>query len=392
MLVVGGGVCGVVASEALARLSGRAGAELEVTLVEPTGYHYMPAYFLDLAFGEAGPEDVRAPLDGFAERHGVRLVRGRVAKLDPAERTVVLESGERLSYDYLVVCAGTRHGWEEYPGLRTAHTVHEYEAALRLREALAGFHGGRVVVLVPEFPFRCPGVVFELAGKVLVLAERRGVLDRTRVTIVHRLPRDQAMGRFGDVAAAVMKALEAYGDRLEMVFGARVSEVDARSRKVVLEDGDRIGYDLLVSTPPPRPPRPFDEAGLAWSRDPRFLETLPPRFRSRRWDDVYVPTDSAMPSAGLVFAGVPVHLAAQAAAESIVGDAAGYPVSEPAFPRSLLFMLDVGVTGALVAFDVWRQGEGFRVRPYVALTSPLVRLLKRSYYHSWVERVRAGGG
>ncbi len=389
IVIIGSGVCGLVAATRLAEKlrNSRLRERASITVVSADKYHYMPAFFLDLAFGEAGPEDVRAEAKPVLEKHGVEFVHDRVVGVDLGDRRVRLAGGGELDYDYLVVCAGTRYAWEAYPGLESAHNLHTYEGALELRRVLAGFKGGNIVIAVPEFPFRCPGVVFELAAKLLVLARRRGVESKTRIMILHGLPLDRAMGRFRDVAVTVMEVLNQLG-HADFAFGVKIERVEPKE-KVVIASGEKVPYDLLIAMPPPRPPKPFDETDLVWKEDPRFLETSFPLFKHPKWDDVYIPTDGAMPSIHMVFAGIPVHYAAITVADSIYAEIAGEPVSEPPFPENLTFLLDLGVTGALVAFDVKSEHGGkASTKPYVAFTSPILRIVKRSFYASWITRLK----
>jgi sulfide:quinone oxidoreductase len=147
-------------------------------------------------------------------------------------------------------------------------------------------------------------------------------------------------------------------------------------------------YDLLIAAPPARPPKPLEGTPLVWSKDPRFLETTFPTFRSRSYDDVFVPTDSAMPSVNLPFAGVPVHYAAVAAADTVLAELKG--ASGPIlFPDSMTIVLDFGKTGVAVVFDVEPAPGGVaKTKPYIAATHPMIKLLKYSFYKGWIRAVK----
>ena len=387
VLVLGGGVCGVVFSK---RLREKLGDKAEIVMVSRDEYHYMPAFFPDVAFGEAEPEETRAPLRPIAERLGVKLLVDTVTKVDLERQTVFLEKGEAQGYDYLAVCMGTRYGWDDYPGLRTAHHNYTLEGALELRKALAGFRGGEIALVVPEFPYRCPGYAFEMAAKLLVLARRKGVLDKTLVRIFMPIPLERALQRFFDVARTAMELHGLLG-RVEYYFGAKLDRVEPEERKVYFKTGESFKYDLLIATPPPRPPKPLDDTPLVWSEDRRFLETSFPTFRSPKYDNVFVPTDGAMPSIHMVFAGIPTHYAAVAAADTIASEVSGIPAGEPAFPDSITFYLDYGATGAIVAFDVKpAPGGKASTKPYTALTHPLIKLVKKSFYRAWISSLKTG--
>ena len=387
VLYLGGGPCTLVALRRVAEEARRSGVNVEQTIVTNSEWHYFPAFFPDVALGEAEPEDVRAPVHNIAEAYGARLVLDTVVKVDPADRVVETRSGERLSYDYLFVCLGTRYAWEAYPGLAEA-AYHNYtlEGALELRRALAGFKGGDIVVLVPEFPHRCPGYPFEVLGRLVYYARRRGI--EARVKLVHSVPMNVALERLFDLAVTWHRIHAEIGG-IEYVMGKQVERVDPDRRVVVFRDGEEMSYDLLIAAPPTRPPEPLEDTELVWKKDPRFLETTFPTFRSRKYDDVFIPTDSAMPSVNLPFAGVPVHYAAVAAADTLMSELRGVSGSNP-FPDSLLIVLDFGKTGVAVVFDV-KPGPGgvAEAKPYIALTHPMIKLLKFSFYKGWIDAVKS---
>ena len=386
ILYLGGGACTLVALRRITEEAKKAGIELEQTIVTNSEWHYFPAFFPDVALGEAEPDDVRAPVRNIAEAYRARLILDTVTRVDPANRVVETAKGEKLGYDYLFVCLGTRYAWEAYPGLREA-AVHNYtlEAALEMRKALASFRGGDIVVVVPEFPHRCPGYPFEVLGRLVYHARRRGV--KARVRLVHAVPMEAALEHLFDLAVTWHRLHTEIGD-IEYVMGKQLDHVDPSSKTLYFKDGDTMRYDLLVAAPPARPPKPLEGTDLVWGKDQRFLETTFPTFRSRKYDDVFIPTDGAMPSVNLPFAGVPVHYAAVAAADTVLADLKG--ASGPIlFPDSMTIVLDFGKTGVAVVFDVEPAAGGVaKAKPYIAFTHPMIKLLKYSFYKGWIRAVR----
>jgi sulfide:quinone oxidoreductase len=377
ILYLGGGACTLVALRRIAAEAKKAGIEVEHTIVTNNPWHYFPAFFPDVALGEAEPDDVKAPVRNIAEAYGARLVLDTVTKVDPANRLVVTEKGERLSYDYLFVCLGTRYGWEDYPGL--------LEAAVEMRKALAGFKGGDIVVLVPEFPHRCPGYPFEVLGRLVYHARRRGI--KARVRLVHSVPLQAALEHLFDLAVSWHQIHDEIYD-IEYMMGRQLDRVDPVSKTIYFKDGESMKYDLLIAAPPPRVPKPLEGTELVWKQDPRFIETTFPTFRSRSYDDVFIPTDGAMPSVNLPFAGVPVHYAAVAAADTVLAELKG--ASGPIlFPDSMTIVLDFGKTGVAVVFDVKPAPGGVaKTKPYVAFTHPMIKLLKYSFYKGWIKSIQ----
>ena len=102
VVVIGGGAGGATCARYLAKDSGGA---LAVTLVEQQ-QHYTTCFYSNLYL--AGWRDLKSLIFGYGglQSAGVKLVPTRAAAVDPAAKTVRLETGESLAYDKLVVAPG----------------------------------------------------------------------------------------------------------------------------------------------------------------------------------------------------------------------------------------------------------------------------------------------
>ncbi len=146
IVVVGGGPAGVAAAIEAKRKDPTA----RVTLItdEACEPYEKPPLSKAVLLGKARPE--HAPIagrDGIAS-HGVTVKPGaRCTAIDRAARAVVLEAGERLAYDALVLATGSllRELPLLPPGRRGAHYLRTHEQALALQAELA--RGRRLVVI-----------------------------------------------------------------------------------------------------------------------------------------------------------------------------------------------------------------------------------------------------
>src|ERR1041384_3675972 len=152
VVVLGGGVGGTLAANLLDK---ELGAEVEVTVVDPTGMHLYQPGLLYVALGEANgrwlSRDERTLL-----RTGVNLVVERAIRIHPEAGTVQLARGGSLDWDYLVLATGARLVPEEIPGLiEGSSDFYSLEGAERLREELRRFDSGRIKVGIAGIPYRC---------------------------------------------------------------------------------------------------------------------------------------------------------------------------------------------------------------------------------------------
>ena len=133
VLVAGGGVAGL---ETLLAMRHLAGDRIEPTLLTPEEeFVYRPMAVAEpFARGHAQ----RHRLDAIAQDLGARLVRGSLATVDDRSRTAVTSTGERLSYDALVVAIGAR----SEPALAARLDVDARERRRDLWRPAARYRGG----------------------------------------------------------------------------------------------------------------------------------------------------------------------------------------------------------------------------------------------------------
>ncbi|HYY82099.1 MAG TPA: FAD/NAD(P)-binding oxidoreductase [Actinomycetes bacterium] len=275
VVVLGGGVGGTLAANLLSRQLGR---DVHVTVVDPTGMHLYQPGFLYAALGKANgrwlARDERTLL-----RPQVDLAVEVATLVDPGRGLVRLAHGGSLPFDHLVVATGARLVPEEVPGLaQGAHEFYSLEGALRLREALRGFRGGRVLVGVAGIPYKCPPAPVEFTLMLDGYLRRRGVRARSQVTLLSPLNRAFTIE---SASRLVQPLMERRGIGLETFFN--VESVDPSAGTVSSLEGDKAEYDLLVLVPPHRGQRVVEASGLGdaggWA--PTDRETLAHRDHER---------------------------------------------------------------------------------------------------------------
>jgi sulfide:quinone oxidoreductase len=188
------------------------------------------------------------------------------------------------------------------------------ESALRLRDSLAGFRGGRVVVGVPLGPYRCPPAPYEAQWMLDGYFREKGIRERVQIEYFTRElePTGEAH------EPAVWMDAESKRRGIKQNYEFVVRSIDGEKKVVQGLYNYKIPYDLLVMVPPHRPAQVLLDSGLADTEsgirvDYDTLQT--------KWDNVYAIGDCAdMPASK---AGGVAHQEADVLAHNLVVEITG---------------------------------------------------------------------
>ncbi|GAA4723180.1 NAD(P)/FAD-dependent oxidoreductase [Brevibacillus fulvus] len=109
--------------------------EAELTLVNKHDYHFITTWLHEPAAGTAPIEHARVDLDTILDKTKVNFVKGTVKSIQREAKTVTLESGETLSYDYLVIGLGSEPETFGIEGLREhAFSIRSLNSVRQIRE------------------------------------------------------------------------------------------------------------------------------------------------------------------------------------------------------------------------------------------------------------------
>jgi sulfide:quinone oxidoreductase len=254
-LILGAGFGGIVTAQALRKALPR---DDRVVLVDRAERHVFAPSLLWLLVGQRSAEQISRPLPALA-RSGIELVRGEIARIDPAARRVEVD-GRTLTGDALVVALGAEYDLTAVPGLAEAgHCLYTLEGATAARDTLRAFSGGRIVVLTAVPQYKCPAAPYEAALLVDAELRRRGVRDRTDLAFYAAEP-GPMMVAGPAVSAGVRGMIEARGIAYHAEH--QIASVDPAARRIAFANGQTAAFDLLLYVPPHRAPAAVRAAGL----------------------------------------------------------------------------------------------------------------------------------
>lgn len=255
VLVLGAGFGGL---ELSSRLAQELGDRVEVTLIDRSDAFVFGYAKLDVMFGKRTLDAVRMPYRDLAVP-GVRFRRETITAIDPAARRVTTDGGTYTG-DVLVVALGADYDVAATPGLAThGHEFYSVAGAAALRDVLAAFPGGNVVVGVCGPSFKCPPAPSECSILVEELLREKGVRDRSTVTLVS--PFGVPVPPSPELSAEILRRFDARG----IVYRRdhRVTAIDEATGAAVLDDGTQLPCDLFLGVPVHRVPAVVAASGLA---------------------------------------------------------------------------------------------------------------------------------
>jgi sulfide:quinone oxidoreductase len=310
IVILGGGCGGVVAATRLGR---KLGADHDVILIDRRSEHiFMPA-FLFIMLGERRPQDISRNL-GLLQRRNIKVIQSEILGIDPTRQEVAL-GNQRINYDYLIVALGLQTRPDLVPGFAEA-SIHpwEMESAVRLRDRLATFDGGRVVVGVPLGPYRCPPAPYEAQWILDGYFRQRGLRDRVEIEYFTRDP--EPTGEAHD--PLVWMDGESRRRNIKQNYDFVVRSINTETKEVEALYNYKLSYDLLVMVPPHRPAQVLLDSGLADTENGIRVDydTL-----KTKWDNVYAIGDCAdMPASK---AGGVAHQEADVLAHNLIVEITG---------------------------------------------------------------------
>ena len=285
IVIIGGGSGGTITANLLARnlLRQLISGEVLITMLTNTPNHTYQPGFLYVVFDKMRPEEiVRKQQDLLDPR--VSLFVDAAVKIDRERNVVFTESGRDFPYDYLVVATGSRIVPELIPGLKEGgHWFYDLEGAIKLRDSLNSFDGGRVVITT-GVPHKCPVASLELTFMLHAYFKQRDMLNKVEIFFTYPINRLTSLEA---VSQWAVPEFEKRGIKSEVFFN--MEEVDPDKKILKSMEGSEANYDLLIAIPPHKGAQVIAESGMG--RD-GWIATNKKTLNNEGYNNVYVVGDT----------------------------------------------------------------------------------------------------
>ena len=115
ILIIGAGAAGITVAASLMRHSD--GKPFDIAIIDPSVNHYYQPAFTLVGGGCYSLEQTRRSTSNLIPQ-GVKWIKQAATNIDPDNNVVEIDNGDKVTYDYLVVCPGLVLDWDGIEGLK----------------------------------------------------------------------------------------------------------------------------------------------------------------------------------------------------------------------------------------------------------------------------------
>lgn len=245
VVIIGGGFGGLYTAKSLRN------APVKVTLIDKRNFHLFQPLLYQVATGSLSPADIASPLRVvLSKQKNAQVLLDRVVDIDTDAKRVIVQDGEDINYDMLVIATGGSHHYfgndqwqDDAPGLKTVEDALEmrrriftaFEAAEKetdpeKRRSLLTF----IVVGGGPTGVELAGAIAEIAHKTVVEDFRDADTTQARILLFEGM--DRILPPYPEkLSIEARKSLEKLG--VEIKTKTLVTEISDRT--VTFREGDK---------------------------------------------------------------------------------------------------------------------------------------------------------
>ena len=251
ILVLGAGTGGVITAK---NLSSKVGSKARIILFEKEENNVFSPSLLWLMVGKRRPEKIfrkTRKITGI----GITVIVGNIESVDPQEISVKI-NGLEYKGDYMVISLGAEyeneHNLDKY-----GHNFYTLDGATHFNNELQNFKGGKIALVIPSLPFKCPAAPYEAAMLVESYIRKKKLRSKTEISLYTPEPGPMAVAG-KELSGAVRQMVEMKG--INYFPDQQLTSVTEKT--ITFSDGKTTQYDLLAFTPKHQCPVVIKESAL----------------------------------------------------------------------------------------------------------------------------------
>jgi len=190
---------------------------------------------------------------------GVNFRQETITAIDPANRAVTTDSNS-YEADTVVVALGAEFDIAATPGFaESGHEFYSVPGAIAVKDVLADYKSGSLVIGILGQPFKCPPAPCEAAILLDEWFEQRGLRSDIDITLVSQWKVPIPPSPDGSKAI-----VEKFAERnINYITEQIITSLDPATSTANFKDGGSISYDLFLGIPVHRVPEVVRQSGLS---------------------------------------------------------------------------------------------------------------------------------
>ena len=345
LLIIGGGTAGTMMANKLRKALDK--DDWEITIVDKHKTHYYQPGFLFIPFGIYTKDDVQKPKSDFFPA-GVKVIYSVVDRIDGQNNKVLLQGGQILNYDFLIIASGAQTNIDETPGLngklwkKSIFDFYTIEGAVALSNFFKTWEGGKLVMAISEIPFKCPVAPIEFICLADAYFTKKGIRDKVELSLVTPMS-----GAFTKPIATKMLSELLSEKNIKVIPDFYIERIDNENKTLVSYDEMEVPFDVLTIVPVNTGDEMIARSGLG--DDMNFIPTNKHTLQSEKFENIFVIGDAAdIPTSK---AGSVAHFAADVLYENLLNAIEGRPLTAK-FDGHANCYIETGFgKGALIDFN-----------------------------------------
>lgn len=223
--------CGTGGMPAAYEMRETLGKEHQVTVINSLDYFQFVPSNPWVAVGWRKREDICFPIEPYLKRKGIDFIAQPVTEIKPEENTLVLQNGDNVNYDYLVITTGPKLEFAEVEGAgphgghtQSVCTIDHAEQAYEDFQKLCEDPGN---VIIGAMPFAsCFGPAYEYAFILDTALRKKKMRSKVPMTFVTSEPYIGHLGLGGVGDSKGMLESELRNHDIKWITNAKVTKVE----------------------------------------------------------------------------------------------------------------------------------------------------------------------
>ncbi len=234
VVIIGGSAAGLMAAVTLKKRT----PEKSVTVIRNVSRTPVPCG-IPYIYGIMGQVDKDLiPDQGFIDQ-GIEIRQDNVSKIDRAEKEVVLDNGERIAYNKLIIGTGSKPFVPPLPGIDKSNIFSISKDPVYLQKIYAALEPAQNVVVIGG------GFIgVEMAEQIVAMGAKAG--GKKNVTIVEMLPRCLMLACEEEFCIEIENELKDLGITIRTNCQAQELTGEENVCGVKLADGEVLPADVVI--------------------------------------------------------------------------------------------------------------------------------------------------